>query len=162
MRFGYFKKYCEVLSLLLEREDKDNPAIKSTIRFLIREAINHATQLPGYDNKLGASHVSKGALNRIQENSISDLVGEHSVPISVVNTEIRKLEPPTVESIQSLIKKYSIRVVITKEEDERLRAAKLTKSMPIDWDHKEKFARYEKCSIEIVELTYKDALRQRC
>ena len=63
---NYFNKYCEIASQLLLRIDKDNPAIKSVIRFVVREAVNHATELPGHDNKKGASILSKNAYDQIK------------------------------------------------------------------------------------------------
>lgn len=49
----------------------------------------------------------------------------------------------------ALLPLYSNIVIVTEEEDRRLREAKLTSCMPKDWDGVDIFARYKVVGIEI-------------
>jgi hypothetical protein len=155
----YFEKFCEIASLLLERSDIENSAVKSVIRFTLREAINHATDLPGHDNKKGAELVSKKAMGKIFCGDFDGLVGEHIVPVSVVSQRIKEQLPLTKSELASELKRFSQKAVITKEEDQKLKAAGLLKTMPSDWDGSNPLDRYNAVGIKVLNTAYIDAVK---
>ncbi|WP_415911919.1 hypothetical protein [Neptuniibacter sp. QD37_11] len=156
----YFLKYSEVLHQLINREDYDNPAIKDLIRYSLRQAINHATDLPGYDNKLGASLISEKALEQIENGDLDNLVGEHVVPVSEVNRILHRGNR-SLETIKNHILSFSTRAVITKQEDDVLRELGLSKQMPKSWDGESSLDRYEVANIRCVNKLYKDVIKTR-
>ncbi|HEY9189262.1 MAG TPA: hypothetical protein VIM88_00170 [Sulfurovum sp.] len=165
----YFKIYSDLLYDLLSRyRDKiEVPSLKQVIRCLIREAINHATDLPGHDNKLGASMVSEEALELIKKHHGDNkalkglLVGEHLVPISVVNKLVLKNLPLDHQhELEKILKTFTNRAVITKKEHDKLNYNGLNKNMPEDWDGKNEKARYEKVDIALNEISYKKVLKE--
>lgn len=151
---GYFEKYCDVAYLLLNRPDKTNPAMKSIIRHVIREAINHSSDLPGYDNKKGASIASLQAIKQIETGNIIGLVGEHVVPVSVVNERLINLQNPTKEVIAETIRSFNLRAIITESEDKTLKMAGLSKKMPVNWDTTNVMYRYEFVGIKTVPYRF--------
>ncbi len=155
----YFDKYCDIASWLLSRQDIENPAVKSVIRHTIREAINHATDLPGHDNKKGAGLVSEAAARQIERGCLTDLVGEHVVPISVIGKKLVGMRPLAAEDIKRELKAFSKRAVITKEEDDRLRTAGLVKQMPQGWDGVSWTARYDAVGISLVNESYAQLIK---
>lgn len=156
----YFNKQCEVIEYLSSRDDRDHSAIKTVIRCAVREACNFANDLPGYDNKKGATLVSREALSQIQEGDFSHLVGEHVVPISVVLQKLREAGKPRIHKISEIIKKFSTRAVITKCEDMLLRQAGLTTNMPKGWNGQDELARYKHVRIQTLEETYLDLYKR--
>ena len=62
------------------------------------------------------------------------------------------------EKLLRHIAERTIIVLITKEEDARLREAGLTKSFPDDWDGKNMMARYDAVGIVVVDKGCKDAV----
>lgn len=155
----YFKKYCELALDLLKRDDRDNPAIKSVIRFVVREASNHSSDLPGHDNKLGSEIVSILAYQQISEGNKYNLIGEHVVPVSEIVKALRELAELNTQIIAETIKRLSLRAVITKDEDKQLKDHGLSAKMPERWDGKNAMARYEIAGIKVVEMSYKEALK---
>lgn len=158
----YFRKYCEVACSFLMRGDRDNPAIKSIIRYVVREASNHCSELPGYDNKLGAEIVSVSAYKQISEGNTSGLIGEHIVPVSIINKALLQLSDTSIEEISKTVKSLSKRAVITVEEDKRLKGKGLSKTMPEgwEWNGHNVMARYETVGIDTLQTGYKDAVKK--
>lgn len=158
----YFKRYCEVVYALIKRDDRDNPAIKSIIRYVVREASNHCSDLPGYDNKLGAEIVSTSAYKQISDGAQSGFVGEHIVPVSVINKALLELSELNVEKISKTIRNLSKRAVITTTEDKLLKEKGLSKKMPDGWkwDGKNIMARYEAVGIKTKEINYKECKKK--
>lgn len=77
-------------------------------------------------------------------------VEEHAVPISLFNRKfIAELDNMTPESVVAMAEGHAAIVQITREEDERLRRAGLVKTMPVDWDGEDIYARYHAVGIEI-------------
>jgi hypothetical protein len=148
----YFGKCCEIACLLLNREDKQHSAIKCILRHVIRQATNFSSVLPGYDNKMGASKISVSALDSIKSGNTSELIGEHVVPISVIDNELRALKDPTKDEIANIIRRLHLRAVITKKEDEYLKEIKLSKAMPADWDGNNLMYRYVKANIVVEDI----------
>jgi hypothetical protein len=151
----YSEKYCLILTDFLSRKDKHSPAMKGIIRYVIRAAVNTAKELPGYDNKLGAEIISKKALLQIKTGNLSGLIGEHAVPISIVNNMLLNMESPEKCIIEKTIQKFSLRAVITADEDIKLKNANLTKRMPPNWDGESVMTRYDFCEIPFVKIAYK-------
>ena len=80
-----------------------------------------------------------------------DYVEEHAVPVKFICQAILSLENPTVEEIQDILINFASPTIITKEEDGRLKDAKLNTKMPADWDGKDHYARYTQVGINVVE-----------
>ena len=80
-----------------------------------------------------------------------DVIYEHVVPHSVVMKKLLELDSLTDENIMSVLKKFYVICVITKEEDKRLSAAGLRRDMPHQWNHENDsiFARYEHEKVQI-------------
>lgn len=152
----YFTIYSEVASQLLSHPKKDNPAIKSITRFVVREATNTSSSLPGYDNKLGAAFMSKKAYSQMQNKDFNNLIGEHIVPISVILRLLEKQNNPSPEDIRKTVTKYSHRAIITKQEDNKLRDAGLSNKMPDNWDNNTFDARYKSVKIDLLNSQYKE------
>ena len=153
----YFKIYCELATELFTRPDKKNPAVKSTIRFVVREATNTSSELPGYDNKLGSEYMSLSAREQMSKGSFANLIGEHIVPVSVV---IKVLESGNIfeeEYISKTIKELSVKAVITKKEDLLLKKAGYSNKMPDNWNVADDIkARYEAVGIKLIKSKYKE------
>lgn len=158
----YFDIYSELICNLLSRQDLGNPAVKNILRFLVREASNCTSELPCYDNKLGSKMTSVKAIekiNMVTNNDYSGLVGDHIVPVSVINEKLTKLGLINIDSVKNAITKLAVRAVITKEEDDQLQIGRYKKIMPEDWGGNI-FARYEKVGIELVDVPYKTVLQE--
>ena len=79
------------------------------------------------------------------------LVHEHVVPRKIIRAKLFALRKPNIASVKRILNSLCIGVVVTKEEDDRLRQLKLHASMPDDWDHKDIWARYRKAGISVKE-----------
>jgi hypothetical protein len=77
------------------------------------------------------------------------LIHEHVVPRKIIREKLFALRKPSVTSVKRVLEKYCIGVVVTKEEDDRLRDLRLHASMPEDWDKKDVWARYKKADIRV-------------
>lgn len=153
----YFKIYCELATELFNRSDKNSPAVKSVIRYVVREATNTSSDLPGYDNKLGAKYMSLSAGKQMAKGQFVNLIGEHIVPVSVI---IKVLEDGDIFDeghIARTIEKLSVKAVITKDEDMLLKEAGLSNRMPVNWDIANGIkARYKTVGIELTKSKYKE------
>ena len=80
-----------------------------------------------------------------------DVVHEHAVPHSIVMKKLLELDSLTDESIMSVLNKYYVICVITKDEDDRLTSAGLRSKMPDQWNGENDgvFARYEHEKVRI-------------
>ncbi|HIG58332.1 MAG TPA: hypothetical protein EYQ21_02875 [Flavobacteriales bacterium] len=155
--FGFYD-HCDVARLLLTSKDLTSH-LKHHIRGAVREATNKVTDLKGSGKNI-ASSISKDAYERILSGITTDLVLEHGVPVSYMNKLVLELTDVTTENIAYIIAKWTTTSVITKEEDKRLNELKLYKTMPEDWDGENKFARYEAAGIELIDKSYKDAIKE--
>lgn len=77
------------------------------------------------------------------------LVADHAIPVSLSLREFECLEQPSLDALVALVARYAVMVLITLDEDARLRAAGLVKAMPSDWDGQELLARYRQVGIPI-------------
>ena len=92
---------------------------------------------------------SKEAQKQFDETGkLEGCIAEHSIPKNII---VRKLleKENTKANAKNILEKYLHLLVITKEEDDKLRKAKLFKNMPDDWDGKDPYARYKKVGIEL-------------
>lgn len=157
----YFLKHCEIVVLLVTRSDKGHPSVKHHIRSAIREASNHVGFAPG-DAKHSARYMSLAAMKAMQDGNSEGLIAEHVVPVSVITEMIMNLESPTTKKIADLLMEYTIRAVITEEEDGRLKKSKLGKAMPepVVCD---KFARYKAIDpkIELIDNQFSELSKGR-
>jgi len=89
-----------------------------------------------------------------QKSMNQDVIKEHVIPHKVIMNMLTNLENPNHKAIYNIVSKYFIICRITKDEDERLRIAKLVSSMPDDWtiETGSVFARYEKVGIEVIKI----------
>jgi hypothetical protein len=149
--------HCEVAALIIN-ELGINPHTKHHIRAAIREASNKVTDQKGGGKNI-APLISKSVHSRILQNQTMGFVLEHSVPVSYLNQLVLNLSVVTKEKVGNIIHKWTTLSVITEEEHQKLSALKLSKTMPTDWDGVNKLARYEKAGIELVNISYKDAIK---
>ena len=77
------------------------------------------------------------------------LIHEHLVPREVVRQKIFGLRNPTQEAVRRTLKTWCVGVVVTKTEDEKLNNLGLRSSMPLDWNRRDKWARYKAAEIAI-------------
>lgn len=97
---------------------------------------------------LKMNFVSDAASRVIHGEIGSRLVKDHSVPISVLAQTARRSELNSVEGTVAFFQRYYRVGVLTMDEDLRLSALKLGRSMPVDWDGKDPFARYREAGIQ--------------
>jgi hypothetical protein len=131
-----------------------NAATKFAIRTVLREAINKSCpEYKGNINRKNVRHISvlaKAAL----EMGDSKVIADHAIPVSISLLEVRSHEQGhSVDELVTLVAKYSTMVLITEEEDQKLRRAGLVKSMPENWDGIDLFARYRHVGIQLVPPT---------
>ncbi len=89
------------------------------------------------------------------------LVYDHAIPFSYLQAELLSLSDVTVDSVEATLRKFSTIVLITKEEDDRLRKAGYGHKMPEDWDGIDPLARYRAAGIELVEIGIGGTKRER-
>ena len=153
-----FWKHCEVAALIIN-ELGINPHTKHHIRGAVREASKKVTNQKGSGKNI-APFISKAVNSYISKNQNPGFILEHSVPVSYLNQLVLELPVVTKETIGEIIHKWTALSVITEEEHEKLGSLKLSKSMPSDWDGFNKFARYEKAGIELIDISYKAARKR--
>lgn len=154
----YFMKHCEIVALLVARDDRDHPSVKHHIRSAVREASNHVGFGPG-NAKQSAKYMSRAAKESLESGDRTNLVAEHIVPVSVLNERVLNIENPTKEKIAKFLYKYGIRAVITKKEDKHLDLLGLNKKMPETAKDDQLFARYDYAGIDLVENRYSELVR---
>jgi len=142
---------CKVAEKLLS-EMEINSATKFAVRSVLREAVNKSCpNYRGNNNRLNVKYISNAAQKVIDESSNEKLISEHILPLSLMLKNIYLKNIKNHKELENLCKNYSDMCLISKKEDELLRLHKLTKTMPNDWDNKDKFARYRATGIEFTE-----------
>jgi len=159
-RPDYFRRHCEIVLYLLQLPDLEHPAVKHHVRGAIREASHHASRGPGYDNKRGAHYMSVGAMKQMEQGDFDGLVGDHLVPVSVLNHMIVSEVSSTWEGIAQILLTHGARAVITKAEHKLLQELRLHKDMPPNWDRRNPYARYKAAGIKLEPNQYQE-LKQR-
>lgn len=125
-----------------------NAATKFAIRAVLREAINKSNEgYRGNVNRRNCRHASQAAAERLDREGNPSLVAEHAIPVSIALREFESLHDPSPEQVADLLASFATMVLVTPEEDARLRAAGLVKSMPPEWDRNDIFARYAAAGI---------------
>lgn len=79
-----------------------------------------------------------------------ELIYDHAVPFVYLQRRLLALETVDENSIHGILKQLNFVTLITKEEDQMLRSAGLSRSMPQDWDGDDPLARYRQLGIEII------------
>ena len=147
----------------------DNPAYKHHIRGAIRSASNKVGCVKSSDNKKSAHYMSKAAKQQMLSGKMDELMGEHVVPVSIINAKVVDLyqskknigKEIEVHEIIKIVQDWSVHAVITKEEDLKLKESKLTKTMPPDWDRKNVFARHDKVGIVLIPNEYAALIKKK-
>ena len=142
----------------------NNDSLQVICNDVIRTTIRKATEQLGCcagRGKVTALFISESALSQINAGDRSNIIYEHIVPISVL-TKLFFLKIDdwnTVDDITKFIIDNAKTALITKAEDDRLKAAKLTKTMPSS----ETFSRYAHpdVNIKLVERTSEMAAAQK-
>ena len=110
-----------------------------------------------WDKLLWKGYVSVNAQNETDRKKV---VKEHVVPLKVIVSKLKELSESnqtSLEAIERCINKYLIFATVTKSEDELLRKAKLSSTMPFgfyDEGHElyeDNFARYKIAGIDLVQ-----------
>ena len=143
------RNLCAV-ALHLRQTMPKNSATNFAIRTVLREAINKSN--PGYKgniNRRNCAYLSLAAEALLAANPGARLVADHAIPVSLSLREFEGLEQPSLDAVVALVARYAVMVLITLDEDARLRAAGLVKAMPSDWDGQELLARYRQVGIPI-------------
>lgn len=78
------------------------------------------------------------------------LVLDHAIPFKYLQSELLQLHDVTPEAVRNVLMK-EILVLITKSEDDRLKASGFQAEMPHPWDRTDPLARYRAAGIELVE-----------
>jgi len=99
--------------------------------------------------------------NAQKTNDKKKVIKEHVIPLRVITDKLAQLAKdgtPSIPAIQEVLDKYTIFATITKDEDQRLRDAKLNSKMPnAFYDEKDPlyddpFARYKAVNIKYEKL----------
>ena len=127
----------------------------------IRKLHDNARSSRGKGKYLGHPLWSKNALKYLHDNGASldgitkYLSHEHLIPLKVVVSDFlcNLQNNAPVELYESTILKYSAVAIITRKEDQLFRLAKLSTSMPDNWDKRDVFSRYKSVGLydELVE-----------
>ncbi|OUR80383.1 hypothetical protein A9Q83_01400 [Alphaproteobacteria bacterium 46_93_T64] len=89
----------------------------------------------------------RNGIVRIPKELKKDLMHEHLVPCAFLSQTIFSSRPSR-EEIHKLLIEYGIRCIVLKEEDDKINAAKLNKSMPENWQlGHDPFLRYQLAGI---------------
>lgn len=79
------------------------------------------------------------------------IVYDHSVPFRYQVDELMALKHIMPITVKKVLLRYGVAALITKEQDARLAAMGLGRSMPDDWDGTNPLSRYQSAGIEITE-----------
>ena len=148
-----FWRHCEVVEKLIQLGV--DPHTRHHINQGIREASNKVHNGTTSDTKKGAHYMSEEAGTLIRAGQCEELVIDHVVPVSVITEMIFNLPKQTLDDIGSLIRDWTILAVVTRDQHEDLRRAKLYNRMPVGWNKNDgKLARYDHIGIRLVENEY--------
>jgi len=79
------------------------------------------------------------------------IVYDHSIPFRYQMEELIALEQVTPCAVKSVLDKYGVAALITKEQDAYLVSIGLGRSMPSGWDGVNPLSRYQSAGIEITD-----------
>ena len=90
---------------------------------------------------------------RKSERDVKNLIHEHVVPrkamLSHFDLSQVPKKPVSEMEVRSVLDRFCIGCVITKEEDARLNSQRLNSAMPDEWDHVDIWARYDLAGIVV-------------
>lgn len=120
---GFFE-HCDTVALILNHRGI-TPHRKHSIRDCIREASNKVTAHKG-GSKKNVDFISYAAALKKSQGVTDGLIMEHVVTISYINDLVLKKfitngNTITAEEVMEIVSKWTIRALVTKEEDIRLR-----------------------------------------
>ena len=126
-----------------------NAATKFAIRTVLREAVNKSNpEYKGNNNRKNCRYISLAA-EVLLSDANADLVSDHAIPISLLLKEFYAVGAHSLDELVALVGKYSLMVLITDAEDDRLAEDGLVKKMPDDWDGQDVLARYATARITV-------------
>ena len=113
---------------------------------------------------LGQPYWSKLAILQYQKQNqglknknFKDLRHEHIVPRNLIKQFILDLPSKTADDILNILSKYSHAVIVTKAEDQRLKALGLNTNMPKSFYESDNIqSRYQTAEIDIINVEGKD------
>lgn len=154
------------LAIHIRKTFNKNQASNYCIRELLRSLVNKSGKQFNSGKKMkGCTYVSINAEKEFQANRKStNLIADHAIPISLFIKKFDKIPTDKMISVSALIelsKKYSIMVLITKDEDNELNKNNLRKLMPSNWDGSDEFARYKHANIKIKKLEESDLKHEK-
>jgi hypothetical protein len=76
------------------------------------------------------------------------LISEHVYPLNFLSRDLLAVEP-TIQAFGRIVADRLVLAVITVEEDMRLAAAGLSRSMPTGWDGRDPFDRYRAAGLDV-------------
>jgi hypothetical protein len=85
----------------------------------------------------------------------SPVRSEHVYPLNLLSRDLLAVEP-TVEAFGRIVADRLVLAVITVEEDLRLSAAGLSRSMPVGWDGRDPFDRYRAAGLDVDAFAPRD------
>jgi hypothetical protein len=85
---------------------------------------------------------------------------EHVYPLNLLTRDLLAAEP-TVEAFGRIVAERLVLAVITVEEDERLSAAGLSRSMPAGWDGHDPFDRYRAAGLDVDHFASRQTASER-
>lgn len=142
------RNLCEVACHLLNWRPL-NAAKKFAIRTVLREAVNKSNpEYKGNNNRKNCRWVSVSA-EPLSADPNANLVSDHAIPISLLLKNVHNRPGITLDELVNLVSEYSVMVLITAAEDNRLTAAGLVKMMPNHLDEQDVLARYKHVGIEL-------------
>ena len=143
-RYRTKKEICEDLSVILQ-----SPITVGTKIAVVNEVLWVWSEFNG--KYQGCQWWSKESL-RTFKNQTTGFIHEHVVPKKLMRESLMSLKNLSPESIHHYLETHCIGVVVTKEEDIKLNKAGLNSKMPVDWDGKDVWARYQAVGIKKVAM----------
>lgn len=113
----------------------------------LREPVYFLWEAYGRTKAAAAEFRSKAAAGL--RHGANEIEYDHAVPFGRLQAELLALRPATTDAVAGILRKFSLRVLITKAEHRRLGELKLGRAMPADWDEIDPFARYRSAGIEL-------------
>lgn len=83
--------------------------------------------------------------------ALKECVVEHTVPQQVIVNMLVDHQNLSTKEVESILKKFFVVRLVSKDEDAQLRSSGLRSVMPDDWDGRDPFARYRKVGIQVPE-----------
>lgn len=135
-------RYCQHVKLMDMPSRCYSKALREPIHFLWERRENRQKiQVPKFRSK-SAVGLSFGK---------REVIYDHAIPFRGLQKELLQLDPVTPEAVFEILSKYETIVLITAEDERRLRRVGLSSKMPDGWDGKDALARYKAAEIEVID-----------